>query len=177
MVVLKNGNTGIGTNAPTEKLQVSGNVLASNVSVSSDVRFKENIAPIKGALDKVDALNGVYYDWKTDDYKDRNFDESRQIGFIAQDLEKVLPEVVKTDAAGWKSVSYDKLTALLVEALKESNTKNKTQQASIDELIKLVQALSSQNLEHKAELSNLNQQMEALIQANELDRGTQKVQR
>jgi hypothetical protein len=82
-------------------------------------RFKTNIAPIENALDKISALNGVSYDWRKDEFKDRGFEDSRQIGVIAQDVEKVLPELVKTDPQGYKAVSYEKLTAVLIEAVKE----------------------------------------------------------
>ena len=71
-------------------------------------RFKTNIAPIENALDKISALNGVYYDWRRDEFKDKGFEDGRQIGVIAQDVEKVLPELVKTDSQGYKAVSYEK---------------------------------------------------------------------
>tara|TARA_B100000683_G_scaffold77594_1_gene76761 strand:+ start:490 stop:3843 length:3354 start_codon:yes stop_codon:yes gene_type:complete len=177
MVVLKNGNTGIGTSTPTEKLEVSGNVLASNVSVSSDARFKENISSISGALDKVEALNGVYFDWRSNEFKDRNFDQNRQIGFIAQDLEKIIPEVVKTDSQGWKSVSYDKMTALLVEAIKEMKLENDSQKASIEKLLEMVELLTAQNKTQFNELNNIKAQYEVLIKANDLSSGNEKVEK
>jgi chromosome segregation ATPase len=93
----------------------SGNVHASGtVTQSSDVRLKRDIHPIDGALDAVTGLQGVTYYWK-----DSEKEQSKQIGLIAQDVEKVFPEVVKTDAEGFKSVAYQNLVAPLISALRE----------------------------------------------------------
>jgi hypothetical protein len=80
-------------------------------------------------LQKVLALRGVNFDWKTNEFPTRSFSENRSLGFIAQEVEKVLPEVVQTEknAEGYKSVQYDKIVALLVEAIKD-------QQKQIDSL-------------------------------------------
>ena len=81
-------------------------------------------------------MQGVRFDWKKDEFKDKNFDSGRQVGLIAQDVEKVLPEIVKTDTAGYKSVAYDKLTAILVEALKEQQNEINELKAEINNLKK-----------------------------------------
>jgi hypothetical protein len=98
-------------------------------SALSDIKFKENIIPIGGGLNKILQLRGVEFDWKGD-YKHKGHD----IGFIAQEVETVdgLDSIVK-EIDGWededkiKTVSYDKVIPLLVEAIKE-------QQKQIDEL-------------------------------------------
>lgn len=59
------------------------------------------------------------YVWRRDDYPDRNFDARKQLGFIAQEVETVLPEIVETDQNGWKSIHYSQVAALLVEAIKK----------------------------------------------------------
>ena len=64
-------------------------------------------------------LQGVSYLWRTEEFPQNGFTEGRQIGLIAQELEKVLPELVNTDNEGYKSVSYDKLTAILIEDVKK----------------------------------------------------------
>ena len=56
------------------------------------------------------------YDWNTEEFEEKNFEEGRQVGFIAQEVEAVLPEVVRTDNHGYKSLDYARLTAVLVEA-------------------------------------------------------------
>ena len=103
----------------------AGSVNAScGVLVCSDVRYKQQITPLTNSLAKLTKLQGVNYYFKTNKFKDRNFNTNLQIGVIAQEAEKILPEVVSTDAAGYKSVDYSKFTPLLIEAIKELNTKH-----------------------------------------------------
>jgi hypothetical protein len=102
----------------------------------SDRRFKQNITPIASALDKVTKLQGVTFTWNTKEYPRRFFCEGTQIGLIAQDVETVIPEVVLTDKEGFKSVAYDKLSAVLLEAVKEL----KKQMNSQDSIIKVQSA-------------------------------------
>jgi hypothetical protein len=97
---------------------------------SSDRRLKENIIPIPNALDKVMAINGVTFDWiplSDEQRKTLHPNEGHDIGIIAQEIEAVLPEVVTTRDTGFKAVKYEKIVALLIEAIKE-------QQSQIDQL-------------------------------------------
>jgi hypothetical protein len=129
LIIKENGFIGLGNVAPTVRLQVTGDIIANSIAGSSDARFKTNITPIVNPLQKVLALRGVNFDWKTKDYPARSFSENRSLGFIAQEVENILPEVVQTEktAEGYKAVQYDKVVALLVEAIKE-------QQKQIDSL-------------------------------------------
>ena len=113
--ILDNGRVGIGTNSPSEKLQVVGKALATAHTTSSDARLKTNIQPITSPLDKVLALRGVTFSWNPD----TGFDGSTHIGLIAQEVENVLPEVVNTGSDGYKSISYSNIVAVLVEAIKD----------------------------------------------------------
>jgi hypothetical protein len=103
-------------------LNVTGDITA--FYGSSDERLKENIKPINNALDKVAQIRGVEFDW-TDDYiaKKNDFAESlinkHDVGVIAQEVEKVLPEVVTDREDGYKAVKYDKIIPLLIEAIKD----------------------------------------------------------
>ena len=94
---------------------------------SSDVALKENIENISSPMEKVQNLNGVLFDWKQDyiDGKggeDGYFVRKRDVGVVAQDVEKVLPEVVGTRPDGVKAVKYDRLCALLIECVKDLQT-------------------------------------------------------
>ncbi|MDP2104093.1 MAG: tail fiber domain-containing protein, partial [Candidatus Gracilibacteria bacterium] len=102
----------------------------------SDQRFKKNITPISFALDMVDKLQGVNFDWRVGEFKDRDFPTGKQIGFIAQEVEKVLPEVVTTDHDGYKGVEYSNITAVLVEAVKELKKENDVLKIRIENLEK-----------------------------------------
>jgi hypothetical protein len=118
------GKVGIGTNEPNYKLQVNGDIACNTLHETSDIRYKKNITPIQTPLQKVTQLKGVNYEWKTEEYPEKNFSSGKQIGMIAQDVEKVIPEIVHTDNEGMKSISYDKITAVLVEAIKELKAEN-----------------------------------------------------
>jgi hypothetical protein len=90
---------------------------------SSDVRLKENITTIPNALNKVESLRGVNFTWKDTERKGSNL----RMGFIAQEVEEVIPEVVHTqdDERKTKAVEYQYITGLLVEAVKELSNKVK----------------------------------------------------
>ena len=128
------GNVGIGTTAPTQKLDVNGRVKSLGINETSDVRFKENITTLSNALDKVKSLRGVNYLWKTEEFPEKGFVEGKQLGVIAQEVEKVIPEVVITDAKGYKSVEYSKMVALLIEGMKDLSAISEKQQQMIDDL-------------------------------------------
>lgn len=137
MRIDENGNVGIGTGmaGPTVKLEVAGDVMANVFTVASDARFKKDITPLRGALDKVNNLQGVNYNWRTDEYKEKNFSDKRNIGIIAQELEKVVPEVVHTGSDGYKSVEYSKLVPLLIEAIKEQQEEIKQLKETVSTLV------------------------------------------
>jgi hypothetical protein len=130
------GFIGIGTSNPTVRLQVAGDIIANSIAGSSDSRFKTNILPIENPLQKVLKLRGVTFDWKTNEFPNRMFSENRALGFIAQEVEQVIPEVVQTEkiAEGYKSVQYDKVVALLVEAIKEQQKQIEQLQQKVKEL-------------------------------------------
>lgn len=103
---------GVGLSNPSYRLHVSGDVYATNdVIAFSDKRFKEDVQPIKDPLGIVRSMNGCYYRKKGE--------AGRSIGFLAQDLQEVLPEVVRYDASNdVYGVSYANITAVLCEAIK-----------------------------------------------------------
>lgn len=102
--------------SPTNQLSIAptGNAtLRGTLAQNSDARYKKNIATLDNALDLILGLRGVSYQWNETDRGD-----GRQIGFIAQELEKVLPELVSTDERGYKSVAYANVVPVFVEAVK-----------------------------------------------------------
>ena len=102
------------------EVRSSGDIIAY---ASSDERLKDNIKLIPNAVEKVQQIKGVSFDWNSNQATHHGHD----IGVIAQDIEQVLPEVVTTRANGYKAVRYEKIVALLIEAVKE-------QQLQIEEL-------------------------------------------
>jgi len=88
---------------------------------SSDERLKDNVVEISNALDRVEKLRGVSFDWNDK----QSVYSGHDIGVIAQDVEEVLPELVENRDNGYKAVKYDKLTAVLIEAVKELSARVK----------------------------------------------------
>ena len=109
-------NLGTTGNSTAGKMTAANDVVAYS---SSDKRFKSNITPIWDALFKVKQLNGVEFDWIPDE--ENHGYEGHDVGVIAQEVEKVLPEVVTTRESGFKAVKYEKMIPLLIEAIKEQN--------------------------------------------------------
>jgi hypothetical protein len=107
----------------------NGQVNAPNFYNSSDQRFKQNIRPIGSALASVLALRGVRYEWNALGIRRGGKAGAGQVGLIAQELEKVYPELVFTDKDGYKSVNYTQLTPVLIEALKEQQAQIETLKA------------------------------------------------
>lgn len=163
------GNVGIGTNTPTYKLEVIGGDVniggayvlrfggtqvcsSTGCTATSDLRLKENIMPLNDSLTKISALTGVEYDW----IDKEKFGNRHQIGFIAQEVEKVYPEVVVTDSkTGLKSIAYDHLVAPIIEAIKELKQRLSEFQQGLtghsDRLVKL-EAESAQLKRENAEI-------------------------
>lgn len=131
----------IWTNNPSYKLQVAWTVAWTSWTATSDVRYKKNIRTITQALDKVEKMRWVNYEWKIGDYKDMWFRTWENMWFIAQELEKIIPEVVDTDNKWYKSVEYANITAILVEAVKELKKEKDTE---IDSLKKEIEVLKKQ---------------------------------
>jgi hypothetical protein len=101
----------------TTGLLVEDDIVAYS-STLSDERLKDNVVELENALDKVTKLRGVEYDWNAGSRKGQH-----DIGFIAQEVEKILPEIVREkqwmDDNIYKTVDYEKVVAVLVEAIKE----------------------------------------------------------
>ncbi len=136
------GNVGIGTDTATVKFQVGksgdGTVARANAwNIFSDRRWKTDLAVITNAMEKIEAINGYYYKWR-----DRP-DTTIQVGVIAQEIEAVLPEVVSTDAQGYKSVDYSKLTALLIQGMKEQQVEIGSLESAVSSLQSSVASLQS----------------------------------
>ena len=114
---------GIGTAASGVggEIRATGDIVAF---YSSDERLKSNIQPIGDALDKVNQISGNVYDWK-EGFEDIHSHTGTDIGVIAQEIEKVLPQAVIDRESGYKAVNYEKIVPLLIEAIKELSAKVK----------------------------------------------------
>ena len=155
-----NGVVGIGTTEPTVRLDVNGNgrfravgsgtygsdlnIMADGTltTATSDLRKKTNLKPLENSLDKVLKLQGYSFNWK------ESPNDPKDIGLIAQDVEKIIPEVVFTNRTdGYMGINYSKLPAVLIEAIKEQQNKIENQNKEIEtlknELLKLKEDISA----------------------------------
>jgi len=132
------GSVGIGTTSPSYKLHVIGDIAyTGNIYDVSDFRLKENITPLRKAVEKVSSLRGIYFNNKGES------PDKREVGVIAQDVEKVLPELVSTNEQGYKSVDYTKLTPVLIEAVKELKAENESLKQRLEAQEKTLQELQT----------------------------------
>jgi hypothetical protein len=159
-----NAFIGLGINSPTQRLDVNGNARFRSIgsgaysgvvnrtsdgtltTATSDIRFKENISTLENSLDRVMQLRGVSFTWKS------NPEYGTRIGFVAQEFEKVVPELSFVNPAdGYMGINYAEMTAVLVEAMKEQQaiideqkTINEEQNKRINELEKKIEILFQQ---------------------------------
>ena len=133
------GNVGIGVTSPTHALEikVGGTTLADAWTTRSSRHYKANIQPLQGALEKVERLQGVSYERKSD--------AKREIGVIAEDVEEIVPEVVSRDSETHdvEGVDYSRLTALLIEAVKSQQAELRMQQSELQQLKARIEQLTS----------------------------------
>ena len=132
-VFLSNGTSyrmGIGNINPNYNLDISGDLNVNGIAYgsngiwnSSDKRFKKNVRGINGALSKILQIQGKIYEFKVDEFQSRKFKEGEHLGFIADELEKILPEAIIYDKEGFKCVNYSMIIPILVEAIKEQQQK------------------------------------------------------
>ena len=152
------GNVGVGVNPPLDRLHVFGDLRVGTGTTgcvkdadgtviagtcSSDARLKRNILPFAHLLDKVAQLQPVTFYWRSDEFKDRHFGTRQSFGLIAQEVEKILPELVTEDEQGYKAVNYSKLPLLSLQAIKELKAENDALKASVETLTRKAEQLDA----------------------------------
>jgi hypothetical protein len=186
MTIGPGGYVGIGTSNPTAKLQVIGTIKLSGITGPSagdtylcwnsstgymsynstacnpsDMRLKRNIEPLQGSLDKIMQLRGVSFDWKRPVPG-----AGHQIGVIAQEVEKVYPEIVGNGSDGFKNVAYGNLVAPLIEAVKELKHLVDALTAKVKDLFDIVDRLKAENAALKATVDAQGAKIETLENQN-----------
>lgn len=133
---------GIQTSTPSTELDVDGTITCNNITTVSDTRLKDNVESLDNSLDLINDLEGVTYEFKKQD--DMNLADDQQYGFIAQEVEKVLPSLVNTPEEGYKSLEYQQFIPILTNAVKEQQEQIVTQEQTIDNLKDRVAELEAQ---------------------------------
>ena len=154
MTILTNGNVGIGASSPSYKLHVGGTAYATGAAGSlSDSRHKNTITDLGYGLAEILKLRPVSFLWNTDKVADSGM-EGTQLGFIAQEVEEIIPEVIMTqdDEANTKAMKHSSLISPLVQAVKELHA---LYQGHADR-IAVLEAQNQQLLETIADLQEKN---------------------
>jgi hypothetical protein len=133
---------------------------------SADRRLTTDIAPLSGSLSKISKLRGVYFKWMKDEISGLQFDDDRHIGVLAQDVQKVLPEIVhQAHDSKYLSVDYTSLIPLLIEAIRELNLKTTMDHTDIFELVQeLVNDMKEREktlMDHETKLAAMSLQLES----------------
>jgi hypothetical protein len=147
--VLSGGDVGIGI-SPSYKLDVNGSCHATCFPTSSDIRFKKKITPLENSLEKIKKLQGVKYEWNefVNSVRDGYKLNIPIIGLIAQDVEKVIPEIIdfwklSDDCQDARSIDYPRLIPFLIEAIKEQQIIIENQNQKIENLMTRMSALEA----------------------------------
>jgi Chaperone of endosialidase len=133
-VILANGggNVGIGTATPAYKFDVAGGAHATSFPTSSDARLKREIRPLTQTLEKLDKIRGISFEWNELYESLGRSTGHREIGVMAQEVEAVFPELVtRWGEESYRAVDYGRLTAVLIEAVKELKARQDIQQQYI----------------------------------------------
>lgn len=140
---VNNGRFGIQRDATTNALEVNGNASKSSAGdwlANSDARLKKDILPLQSPLEKIQQLQGVTFAWN-DTKTGIDRPAGSQMGFTAQNVQQVFPELVSTDAQGYLQTSYGTYDALYVEAIKALHEQNKQLQQQVEQLQQQIHAL------------------------------------
>ncbi|MBC7532047.1 MAG: tail fiber domain-containing protein [Oligoflexus sp.] len=157
MMIDYNGNVGIGTSSPSYMLHVNGSVAGVGAyNALSDVRYKKDIKSLAHSLAKILAIRGVSYKW----INEKQYGSETQLGVIAQEIEKIVPEVVTTGSDGVKRVKYTDLIPLIIEAMQEQNTEFEKLKADSERKDADISQLKTEFAKLKAESAQLKAKAE-----------------
>ena len=136
----------------------NGAIIASSHITSSDARLKQNIAAVPDALSTILNLRGVTYDWNPNVPNAIKEVKGRQYGFLAQEVETVLPDLVQPGLNGYKAVNYQGIIPVLVEAVKAQQKQIDTLKAGLKSADALAARMDAMEVENR-QLKRLLQEM------------------
>ncbi len=141
-------------------LKIAGDLVADSCNCSSDARLKRDVATFQSGLDVVERLRPVRFRWRCQEFPDRKFTNEPQIGFIAQEVLKVLPELVTQDEDGYYAMDYGRLTAVLTAAVQELHRVLDAQTERVEQAEQRIEKLEAANAELRAANEALRQRLD-----------------
>lgn len=163
LLIDSTGKVGIGLTSPTYMLHVNGDAAGTSAwQTTSDRRYKKDIATLPHALDSILKIRGVSFQWRQDEFPDKNFATGNDIGVIAQEIEAVYPEAVHTDKDGYKTVGYSKLVAPLIESTKELYGLCKASETQVKALERKLASLQEEDVKKEIRIRSLESENEEL---------------
>jgi len=133
-----------GTSDANSQVDIKGSLYVKGVLLSSsDTRLKTGLTQINDVLDRLVTLNAYHFYWNQENEFSKGMSPDLQVGLLAQDVEKIFPELVKTDPSGYKSLDYLKMIPLVIEALKEQGITIESQRTELEEMRKEVNLLKT----------------------------------
>jgi hypothetical protein len=132
----------------TYSLYVAGSAYTTGTWGGSDIRWKKNLTEIEPVISNIMNINCYKFNWRTDEFPEMKFDNDTQIGLVAQEVEKLFPELVRTDENGFKAIAYDKLSVLLLQGMKEQQME--------------IESEKSENQKIRSEVQSLREELEQL---------------
>lgn len=159
------GLVGIGNQAPRDALEVTGQARVTaclkrddGTGIAgvcpSDERLKKEIRPFEPLLGGLRKLEPVHFKWRADEFPDRGFGTTEVAGLIAQDVEGIFPELVKSDAAGYRSVDYTALPLYVLQGVRETAARQDAEDARL-------RKLERENVELKRRLTEMEARLDA----------------
>lgn len=161
MIIERNGRVGIGTTNPDYDLQVIGSIHSTTSSTSSDSLLKQKIFPLEKNMELLSKLEPVSYFWKDSLQTNQGYGPGLQYGLIAQQVQRVIPEAVVGEQGNGLGIDYNKLTPVVIGALKELNDR-------ISALETTNQVLKNENLQLKSVLKEVSALREEINQVKQL---------
>jgi len=141
----KEGNLGIGIRWPTVKLDVNGGIQGTSAySSASDRRWKSQISNLENSLEKLQKIRPVRFEFRHEEFPEKGFPHGPQLGFIAQEMENIYPEVVQTSHDGMKSLQYASLVPVLVDAIQTLQKEHAKMKLEIERLRAEISALTDE---------------------------------
>lgn len=173
MTIYMTDTLDVGQKIDSRILEATVAMYSPNYYYSSDERYKRDIEDIENASESLAELRGVTYFMRRDEFPDKGFEDTKQIGLIAQEVEAVFPELVHTAGDGYKSVKYGNVVAILIEAVKEQMDEIKHNRELFEnmhygiyaknvEQDARIEALEKENQDLRLELQDVREQLEEL---------------